>query len=1076
MDNLIEEKPFHIYKSSAGSGKTYTLTKEYLKIALARKSSFKNILGVTFTNKATEEMKHRIISVLREIANGNQPPIEKDLLAVINVTSAQLQKLASETLSNILHQYGRFSIVTIDSFFHQVIRSFAREMGLQGSFSIDLDLTTVMQQVVDDLLLSVGEDDKKQLKSWLVKFAEERVENGDSWDIRKEINNLAGQILTDEFKPHTKSVLSLAKDPKFFTQMKMLIDKQRYTFENKVKSLCNKAIKVLADEAVEPSDFKGGKTRSPANVFFRVSSTFELTDSQKKNAGDRSVWIKDKDPKTGQLESALDNGLLDCYDSIVQVIENETIIYQSAKEASRYFYTFGILSEINKKIQEYRDDNDVMLIADLPDFLHQIINDSETPYIYEKVGSLFQNYLIDEFQDTSSFQWENFKPLVKNAADEGSFGMVVGDVKQSIYRWRGGDWQLLQSQLKHDIGDYHVNEQRLTTNWRSDYQIVDFNNQFFSKGLDVSKSYFEESIQKITSTSYQEQVEVRIAEVLSTYDDVVQESPKDKPVDNGLVRLGFIGEDPQKGSDNWKQRALVKTIQAVEEAQQEGYELRDIAVLTRTKPEGKRVANAFMEYKTSSDAKIDLKYDVVSSEALYLTSSHLVRFVISLIKWLSNESNTIVLAEWLFEYERYILKSNKSETAIFSSKEYWQNAVPEKFVKQKDYLKTLPLFEMVENIINIFRLDQQKDEFIYLQGFQDAILDYSKNERGDISSFLEWWERVKDKKTIQISDDNNAVKIMTIHKSKGLEFPVVIIPFLGWDLDHSSNNDNILWCVGGNNGVYKDLPVLPLRYSSNLANTYWAMEYYDEKLKAFLDSLNLLYVGFTRGINAVIAFGKLPQRDKKTGLHDLTNVKLKTIGDFVLSTIKGFSGFDQSTFNYQHGSWSKPKEKTNPEVDEFELSRYHSHPWRQKVDIQMKDTLDAERNVFSEATQMGIKIHDLISRVKYKKDLLRIVDSLEKEVIVKVIQDPKIESWFDEKWLVDTEVTMLLPSGDFKRIDRINRSESETIIIDFKTGIPRQKDRNQVTEYMKLMTEMGYKGVSGQLIYLADMSVESVRL
>lgn len=1072
----IEEKPFHIYKSSAGSGKTYTLTKEYLKIALKHKGAFKQILGVTFTNKATEEMKSRIVAVLKEIADGSHPPIQKELMLSLEMSAAVIQKVASDTLSDILHQYGRFSIVTIDSFFHQVIRSFAREMGLQGSFSIDLNLTEVMEKVVDEMLMTVGNDDKKQLKRWLVKFAEERVENGDSWDIRREINNLAAQILTDDFKPYAKSVLELSKDQKFFDEVKKQIDQKRYAFENKIKSLCDKAIKIIESSGVSPFDFKGGKTQSPAMLFYKVAFTFLPSEAQIKKSGDRSAWIKAKDPNNALLESVLDSGLQDCYDAIIDTFINENISYQSSKEALKYFYTFGILSEINHQIQDYREANDVMLIADLPDFLHQIINDSETPYIYEKVGSLFQNYLIDEFQDTSSFQWENFKPLVKNAADQRSFGMVVGDVKQSIYRWRGGDWQLLQHQLKQDIGDYHVQEESLTTNWRSDYQIVDFNNLFFTSGLAVSRTYFGESIKQVIDTDHLEKITRRVEEVLSTYEDVKQNTPKDKDFNNGFVQVQFFSEEESDTSEKWKEQALRQTILEVEMAQMNGFELRDIAILTRSKPEGKAVADAFMQYKNTGEAKAAFKYDVVSSEALFLTTSHLVRFSISLIKWLNNEVNTIALAEWLFEYERYILKSEKTETAIFSSKEYWEKVVPESFVKQKDYLKTLPLFELVEHLIDIFRLNDQKEEFIYLQGFQDAILDYSKNERGDISSFLEWWEKVKDKKTIQISDDNNAIKIMTIHKSKGLEFPVVIVPFLSWDLDHSANNSNILWCAGGAVAPYHKLPVLPLSYSSKLANTYWAMEYYDEKLKAFLDSLNLLYVAFTRAVNSLIVFGKLPKPAKGASAPNLDAIGLKNIGDFVLSTVKELPNFDASSYTYTHGKWGRPSEAKKSEIIEFELARYHSHPWRQKANIQIKDALDSEKSVFSEATQAGIRIHDLISQVRYERDLTKITDSTDKEVIAALVNTPTIRDWFDEKWQVDTEVTMLLPNGDFKRIDRINRSETATIVIDFKTGKPRRKDHDQVREYLSLLQEMGHSNVSGQLIYLEDQSVEPVSL
>ncbi len=1098
MENTIletSERPFHIYRSSAGSGKTYTLTKEYLKIALQRPNAFKHILGVTFTNKATEEMKHRIVSVLREMATGAKPAVQKELTAALSISDAQIQKVAESTLSDILHQYGRFSVVTIDSFFHQVIRSFAKEMGLQGSFSIDLELSKVMTSVVDDMLMEVGNDDRKALRKWLIAFAEERVENGESWDVRKEIHNLSAEVLKDGFKPYAKEVLALGKDPNFFIEIKKQLDGVIRNYENSIKKMSEKAIQLMNDHGVEAADFKGGKTQSPAILFLKVTNTFSATDAQRKKVGNHEAWIKPKDPKSTQLETVLSLGLADHYDQIIHFLDDNLLAYESAKEARKYIYTYGILSEVNRKIQDYREENDVMLIADLPDFLHQIINDSETPYIYEKVGSMFESYLIDEFQDTSAFQWENFKPLVKNTSDQGQFSMVVGDVKQSIYRWRGGDWQLLQNQVKADIGDYHVHEDNLAMNWRSAPRLVDFNNSFFMAGVDCSRSYFGDTLEKVQDEGYRLLIEARIEEVLLTYADVSQSVPEFKKKEEGYVKISFFEDDKggnefgdaadgsseeEDAAGGWAESAIRETISAVESAQSNGYELRDIAILTRNKRHGKHIANAFMEYKTSSAAKEGMLYDVVSSEALYLTSSHVVRFAISLIKWLNDEANTIVLAEWIFEYERFILRSAKTETAIFSSKENWQKVVPDAFVEQKDYLKTLPLYELVEHLINIFELNQMRDELIYLQAFQDAILDYSKNERGDIPSFIEWWEDVKDKKTIQVSDENNAIKIMTIHKSKGLEFPVVIVPFLDWELDHSSNNQNILWCQGGEHAPFNQLPVLPLRYGSKLANTYWAMDYYEEKLKAYLDSINMLYVAFTRPVDTLIVCGKLPKPPKGKDKPDLAALKLKQCSDFALSIVKDLEGFDEETYVYEHGAWKnkltqeRSAEENKNNVREFELAEYHSHMWRDKANLQIKGAAELGEELFSEAQRQGIRIHDLISKVKYKRDLSLILDAPERLVLTKLTEHPELADWFDERWQVDTEVGILLPNGDSKRIDRINRNKEETIVIDFKTGSPRTYDQRQVKNYMQILGEMGYPKITGYLVYLAEMEVVKV--
>ncbi len=1020
-------------------------------------------------------MKSRIVSVLRDIADGKRPSVQAELEIALGKTPDQLQKTAEQTLTDILHQYGRFAVVTIDSFFHQVIRSFAKEMGLQGSFSIDLDLDKVMQQVVDDMLLRVGEDDKKSLKKWLTQFASERVENGESWDVRKEINKLSAQVLKDDFKPYSKEVLKLGENPAFFTELKKELDKIRYSFENTLKSKASEGLKIMRKHGVDPGDFKGGKTQSPANLFVKLQDEIVVTDGQRKKVGNHEDWVKAKAPNGPALDACLAEGLANLFDEIIAYHDDHLMVYESSKEALRYIYTFGILTEINRRIQDYRDENDVMLIADLPDFLHQIINDNDTPYIYEKVGSMFQHYLIDEFQDTSSFQWDNFRPLVRNASDQGEFSMVVGDVKQSIYRWRGGDWQLLQNRVKSDMGGSEmVHEDNLAMNWRSSYEVVQFNNQFFTESLNVANAYFQNALEEVLAGDRREQISGRIAEVLATYADVVQEVPAFKEANQGLIQVEFLSELDSEEDEGWKDLCASRTIKAVEEAQRSGYQLRDIAILTRNKKEGKLIANAFVNYSSSEEADPQLKYEVVSSEALYLTSSHLVRFVISLIKWLNDEDNTIVLAEWLFEYERYIKNSTKSETEIFSARNFWHRVVPPAFVKEKDYLKTLPLYELVERLIGIFELNQHKVEFTYLQGFQDAILDYSKNERGDISSFLTWWEEVKDLKTIQLSDDNNAVKILTIHKSKGLEFPVVIIPFLNWDLDHSATNENIMWCQPGAEPPYNRLPVIPLRYGKSLANTYWAMEYYDEKLKAFLDNLNLLYVAFTRPVDALFAFGKLPKPPRGKDQPDLEKLSVKSISDFCLTALKDQDAFDESIYQYSVGQWPAKKHGKEVSSEEFALGEYHCHSWREKVGVQVRGALELGQTIFNESQRQGLRIHDLISRVKYKDDLEQVLDSPERTFVTKVVEHPKLADWFDRKWQVDTEVGFLLPGGDMRRVDRMNRSKDQTIVIDFKTGIPREKDKKQVREYVSILQSMEYPDPKGYLVYLSDMEVVAV--
>jgi ATP-dependent helicase/nuclease subunit A len=1059
-------KPFAIYRSSAGSGKTHTLARSFLTLALTQRHGFRKILGVTFTNKATEEMKRRIIDILKFLALGTVHPMAEELCAALDIDAAELQKRSKDALSDILHNYGRFSIVTIDSFFHQVIRSFTREVGLQGTFSIDLDIDKVLQVVIDQMLLDIGDDEHKALRKWLTEFAENKVEEGARWDFREDIATLSKEIVKDEFKKHADQINALGDDPKFFDNIKKELDTVQFRFEAAIAKMCEEAFEYLSANGLSIDDFKS-KGNGPIGLFVKMGNmSYEITDPRRAAADNLDAWIKKKDPKEVELTQALEAFILPKYNELIEYFDAEFVKHQSAVSVKNYFYTFGILSYVSRYLQKYRDENDVMLIADLPDFLSRIISDSDTPYIYEKVGSVFDHYLIDEFQDTSEFQWNNFKPLVKNATDQGQFCMVVGDVKQSIYRFRGGDWSLLHNRVKHDIGIESVKEDSLQVNWRSAAKVVNFNNTFFTTIQETIKGKYLSGLIEGLNPQQTDRVEVQVNNILGTFADVRQDMPPDKTLDDGAVNIEFIAVD-KDSEDNWQDEAIRRTITQVEELQRKGFELRDIAILTSRAKEGRRVADAFIAYRNSPEADPALGYDVVSSEALFLTSSHLVRFIISLIKWLNDERNLIELAQWQYEYIHHIKQAPDTETDIFSNIENWKLVVPKGFLEEKEFLKTLPLYELVESISRIFDLNRLKDEFTYLQGFQDAVLDYSKKERGDIVSFLEWWEEVRKERAIQIADENNAIKILTIHKSKGLEFPAVILPFVNWMVDNDAKKNKVMWCAGGDESPFNKLPVIPLKYTSALANTYWADYYFDEKLKALLDNINLLYVAFTRPIKALFAFAPLPRIDSKKG------VSLNTVNGFVYQQLKETTAWDEETMCYSVGEIAQYVPKKSSTV-EYGLTTYHSGDWRKKIQLQIRGSAELNESQFVEATTKGIQLHSLLSGIKFNSDLERFKALPEYSTLAEIVNHPDMSDWFSTHWQVSNEVPVLLPGGDFKRIDRVNKKANETLVIDYKTGVKRDKDIAQVQEYIKIMEEMGSKNVSGRLVYLENLEVVRV--
>ncbi|MEQ8927996.1 MAG: UvrD-helicase domain-containing protein [Fulvivirga sp.] len=1046
------EQPFLIYRSSAGSGKTYTLAKSYLKLALAGKNRFRRILGVTFTNKATEEMKQRIIKFLTQLKEGKEPMLAKELSDELEIDEPVLKQRAADVLSEILHNYSRFSVVTIDSFFHQVIRSFAREMGLQGTFTIDLDTDKVMQEVIDRMLSEIGEDEHQEIKSWLTQFAEEKVEEGTNWDFRKDISKLAKEVLKDDFKAISDKINDVASSPKQLIEIKKAIDAVQFNFENQLADIGRIALSKMESHGLTPESFKG-RSRSVAKLFVKVlNQDYSITATNRKAIDDINEWVGKTDEEA--LKQVAENELIPLHNEIINYFDNNFIEYQSAIEVKRYFYTFGILSYINRYLQIYRDENEVMLISDLPDFLNKIISDSDTPFIYEKVGSRFDHYLIDEFQDTSSYQWNNFKPLVKNATDQGQFCMVVGDAKQSIYRFRGGDWKLLQHQVKYDIGEVMTNEQNLDTNWRSSANIIDFNNDIFDR--------LKPLMQQNYLPNASEEIDLLMNEVLSSFNESFQKLPAHKPKDQGLVELSFL-EVEKEADEKYRELAIEYTIAKVEQLQQAGYELRDIAILTRTSREGKDVARAFIERSNSVLAKPDLKYDVVSKEALFLTASHVVQFIISVIKWLHDEKNVIELAHWYSTYQKYVVSNRENESELYLNLENWDKNVPEEFVKNRNQLKSLPLYELVEELCRIFSLSKIKEEYTYLQGFQDAVLEYSKNERGDIASFLVWWEDIRKSRSIIISDDNNAAKILTIHKSKGLEFPVVIIPFLSWSLDVQNRAaDNILWCESVDKAPFNQMPVVPLKYTSALEKTYWANDYHREKLKNLLDNLNILYVAMTRPEAVLYMASPLPAKDT-----------LNRINDLMMKLVKSESGWNEENTTYTLGKLPTPTKKDTVNA-EVQLNDYTSHNWRSKVHLQMRDAAAQKEEQFDDAKAFGIRMHEMLSEIHYENDLEKFNKKEHAEHLAKTVST--LAHYFSESWQVKTEVPVLLPNGEQRRIDRMNSNDKEVMLIDYKTGTPRDKDITQMKEYMRIIGQMVALPVKGMLLYLEDQRIVNVEI
>lgn len=1111
---MQERKNFKIYRSSAGSGKTYTLTKEYLKLALKSPAYYKSILAVTFTNRATQEMKSRILQQLHGLSQDKSTEMLSELIEATDLQPSQLKARSQEVLTKILHGYSQFSVSTIDSFFQKVIRAFTREIGLQAGFTLELDQQKVLDEVIDLVFEDIGKD--KQLTEWLVRFAEEKVEQGKNWDFRKDIKQLAREVFQEHYKSFEKDIASAASRKDFVPQ---LLNKLKYiitTYQNAMRDCGTEALKVAEQHGLEVGDFSYGKG-GVMGYLQKITESEEFVPGSRanKSLGNPENWHTKNSPKKEAIAKAVLAGLDNCLGKALDLYQKDHKRYESARQVMRFIYTFGILANITQKLQKYRDDNDLMLISDAAVFLKDIVADNDAPFVYEKIGNTYNHYLIDEFQDTSGFQWENFKPLVVNSLAEGNMNLVVGDVKQSIYRWRGGDWQLLLEKIVKDVGANQTQELNLNQNWRSRRNIIEFNNGLFAGSPSILETLSEVDLKDIEDEQVQNFLKKEASKIATAYKDVYQEYPHvNRPSDNeGYINFTFLPskevdddiEQDESGSAleslNWKEAVLNRIPDLVTSFQDQGYALNEIAFLVRNKNDGKLIADRLVAYKSLPEADPQYSYEVISSESLMVGAAVSVNMILNTLRYFDNPEDIIAKVNMVYDYQVYVLNRldinlHQLYTEVSSTGEFYE-WMPRGFEVLEQQITKYPLYEIVETLIRTFELHTLQGEYAYIQAFQDLVLNYGKKEQVDIASFMKWWEEIGVNNAVQVSDATDAMKILTIHKSKGLQFKVVIVPFCDWHIDHSPIQQNTLWCCA-DDPPFNEIPYLPLSYSSKLKSTIYHQNYYEEMVKAFIDALNLLYVAFTRAEDCLVGFGPLPgfKKNNDFSIRKISDLLYKYFSDnFNIKPGESIDLFqktfwDPESHNFEMGKrFDASKVESKSPANIINLRQYLSTSWRNRLSIKPR-----ARNFYLEREtpavakiNFGLLMHEILAQVKYKADLPGVMQKFvfdglisEQERTVlenklhQVFKEKEVDDWFSEKWEVKTEVPVLPASGRINRLDRVMIKDKEAIVVDFKSGNVESKHKKQVENYISLLDQMGYKKVSGYILYLEPVSIVKV--
>lgn len=1082
-DTEIFMSQLTIYRASAGSGKTYKLTEEYLLLLFWNPLNYRRILAVTFTNKATAEMKGRILKELYNLSVGNESGYLELLKKTFKLTGTEVQQKAEQILALILHDFSKFSVSTIDTFFQKIIRSFTREVGIQPGYTVELEHGEILNKVIDELLLEI--DANNELRDWLVSFASSNIEEGSKWDFKSDIFKLAQEIFKEEYKAFDKELIEKMSDKSFLKNYLNELQAIKVKFENTLVTYGKEGLQLIENFGLTLDDFSYGKSGVPG-YFVKIAEKTEFEPKTRTLSGLESFdpWIKKNSPKADIIEDALHNGLFEQLSKAVNFYNENYVDYYTSLQIVKYIYTLGILTDIAIKLRNYCNEQGVFLISDAAKLLQLIIDENETPFIYEKTGSIYKHFMIDEFQDTSHIQWHNFKPLIGNSLSEGNTNLLVGDVKQSIYRWRNSDWKILAENVNSDFGGFEINSQSLSVNWRSRKNIISYNNSIFLHAAQVLQQKFNEAAEG--SNEFENKI-------ITAYSDIIQQSPTHRPNEGGFVKHCFITKTEE--DEHWKEEVKKRLPAILEELQDKGFQLKDIAVLVRKGSEGQEIAEKLIEYKQSQPESTKYRYDFISNDSLFLTNSVVVPILISTLNFLLNEDDNINTSYLIWSYQKNIAQKTSN---IYEFHELIKNSsksekearlkkfLPEKFIESTGLLKQMPLFELTDRIIQLLDLHKLNKDSPYLQAFQDIILNFGRNKSADIHSFIEWWNEKGNQQTLKISENQDAIRILTVHKSKGLEFKAVVIPFCNWEIDHKSQPANILWCKP-DRAPFNKLELVPVKYEQKLNKTIFASYYLNEKMHAFIDNLNLLYVAFTRAEQALFTFSPYKENMKSiSNVGDLLQFIYTNVQDFQNKEIDktiNFSEFYNSTdYEFTFGELYNYSSKPIEQVEEIIPENYQSFDITSKLRIKLHDNsfFTGKENTAYERVNHGKIMHNIFEKILTENDIPKAIEQLisegklsskDKETILGKINDQfkneQVKSWFSDKWKIKTEQEIVLKGGKVVRPDRVLIGKDKIIVIDFKFGEQEEeKHYTQVKNYIEILQQMENKAVEGYLWYV----------
>jgi ATP-dependent helicase/nuclease subunit A len=1050
-----------IYSASAGSGKTFALTEVYLISLFRSRYNYRRILAVTFTNKATAEMKSRILDSLSKLASGQE---SDHLGALMNATGKNedwIRKESGEILNAILHDFSRFSISTIDSFFQKIVRAFAREVGLHSGFNVELDHSIILSSAVDDMIKSAVAG--TQLNRWLMRYAMTNMEGERSWNLKQGILKLSEELFKEKFKILSSDDRSSLENKEFLLSYIEKVRSVSGSFEMRLTDLGKSAEKMFSEYDLTDDMFYQKGRGIPGFVKALASGAVREPNKHVREIENIPPKWSAKEPGPS-LRQAINGGLESIMLDILHFYDGNIKNYKTANVILSNIYALGILSDVLHNIHTITTEENSFLLSDAGEVISLITGEDQSPFIYEKMGNRYENFLIDEFQDTSIIQWKNLWPLIGNSMSEGYDNLVVGDVKQSIYRWRNSDWRILGSFLESKVDNERFFSKPLIQNWRSRSNIISLNNSLFTAVPALLDRIFAQNPGQKSFASI--------------YSEAVQSDPGEKS--GGYIRIEFI--ENQKDL-RWNNAVLEKLPSVVESIQEKGYMASDIGIIVRDGREGASVLKTFIDYYSGcpEEKKRRFNYNVVSSDSLLLSSSPAINFIISVIRSVNDPSDMISRALMLRLYLLAKERPDAGDISLESAKidETSRSCFPDGYEALLDRLRQLPLFEATESIIGFFGLGESLSNVPYLNTFQDYVVSFTGSRSGDMQAFLEWWETTGAAKSVVLPGSQNAMRILTIHKSKGLQFKVVILPFLSWELDHKPSKQPFLW-VKPMEKPFCDIGVVPVKYGLELLNTIFSESYLEERHSVHVDNLNLLYVAFTRAIDIIIGFSADSTKPGNSIGGILKGALLSGSSETGKNVADISRYFNSGTNVFEFGE-IPPREGKMPEKEDSLSGQYKVSQAMESLKLKLhgENYFSKGEKAAREKINYGNLMHEVFQGIKTASDISSSVRKLviegklpENESsdlesrIDELVNAPGVREWFSPANKVLTEAGILLPEGTSRRPDRVVLMSGKTVIIDFKFGDESPRYIQQMKQYSDLLNQMGYVNVESFIWYV----------